>query len=102
MARALTELQLARADASAQRFYSLSAQMRLECNAYCAQLEAAQKGGARYNRLVGVVSGLPESRPASNRTDVSQGANQSARSNTPPSRSMRGSNGCSTVSFPVQ
>ncbi len=45
VARALTELQLARADASAQRFYSLSAQMRQERNAYYAQLEAAQKGG---------------------------------------------------------
>jgi Fic family protein len=45
VARALTELQLARADASAQRFYSLSAQMRLERNAYYTQLEAAQKAG---------------------------------------------------------
>jgi Fic family protein len=45
VARALTELQLARADASAQRFYSLSAQMRLERSAYYAQLEAAQKAG---------------------------------------------------------
>lgn len=44
VARALTELQLARADGSAQRFYSLSAQMRLERTAYYAQLEAAQKG----------------------------------------------------------
>ena len=44
VARALTELQLARADASAQRFYSLSAQIRLERNDYYAQLEAAQKG----------------------------------------------------------
>ncbi|RZJ94160.1 MAG: Fic family protein [Hymenobacter sp.] len=44
VARALTELQLARADASAQRFYSLSAQMRIERNTYYAQLEAAQKG----------------------------------------------------------
>jgi Fic family protein len=44
VARALTELQLARADASAQRFYSLSAQMRLERTVYYAQLEAAQKG----------------------------------------------------------
>ncbi len=44
VARALTELQLARADASAQRFYSLSAQLRLERPAYYAQLEAAQKG----------------------------------------------------------
>jgi Fic family protein len=44
VARALTELQLARADDSAQRFYSLSAQMRQERNTYYAQLEAAQKG----------------------------------------------------------
>jgi Fic family protein len=44
VARALTELQLARADASAQRFYSLSAQMRLERTDYYGQLEAAQKG----------------------------------------------------------
>lgn len=44
VARALTELQLARADASAQRFYSLSAQLRQERAAYYAQLEAAQKG----------------------------------------------------------
>ena len=41
VARALTELQLIRADASAQRFYSLSAQIRLERKAYYAQLEAA-------------------------------------------------------------
>ncbi|AMJ66371.1 Fic family protein [Hymenobacter sp. PAMC 26628] len=45
LARAITDLQLARADATAQRFYSLSAQIRLERSAYYAQLEAAQKGG---------------------------------------------------------
>jgi Fic family protein len=45
VARAITELQLARADASAQRFYSLSAQLRQERAAYYAHLEAAQKGG---------------------------------------------------------
>jgi Fic family protein len=44
LARALTELQLARADASAQHFYSLSAQMQLERTVYYAQLEVAQKG----------------------------------------------------------
>ncbi|MGI4824384.1 MAG: Fic family protein [Janthinobacterium lividum] len=43
VARALTELQLARADSSAQRFYSMSAQIRQERAAYYAQLEAAQK-----------------------------------------------------------
>ncbi|OGX91408.1 Fic family protein [Hymenobacter coccineus] len=45
LARAVTDLQLARADATAQRFYSLSAQIRLERPAYYAQLEAAQHGG---------------------------------------------------------
>lgn len=45
LARALTDLLLARADATAQRFYSLSAQLRLERAAYYAHLEAAQKGG---------------------------------------------------------
>lgn len=45
LARALTDLLLARADATAQRFYSLSAQLRLERPAYYAQLEAAQRGG---------------------------------------------------------
>jgi Fic family protein len=44
LARALTDLLLARADATAQRFYSLSAQLRLERPAYYAHLEAAQKG----------------------------------------------------------
>ena len=45
LARAITDLQLARADGTAQRFYSLSAQIRAERAAYYAQLEAAQKGG---------------------------------------------------------
>lgn len=44
VARALTDLLLARADATAQRFYSLSAQLRLERPAYYAHLEASQKG----------------------------------------------------------
>jgi len=45
LARAVTDLQLARADGTAQRFYSMSAQIRLERSAYYAQMEAAQKGG---------------------------------------------------------
>ena len=44
LARAVTDLQLARADGTAQRFYSLSAQIRAERAAYYAQLEAAQQG----------------------------------------------------------
>lgn len=45
LARAITDLQLARADGTAQRFYSMSAQIRLERADYYAQLEATQKGG---------------------------------------------------------
>jgi Fic family protein len=44
IARAVTDLLMARSDASAQRFYSLSAQIRLERNAYYAILEKTQKG----------------------------------------------------------
>ena len=45
LARAITDLQLARADGTAQRFHSLSAQIRVKRAAYYAQLEAAQQGG---------------------------------------------------------
>ncbi|MET4075595.1 Fic family protein [Hymenobacter sp. UYCo722] len=45
LARAITDLQLARADGTAQRFYSMSAQIRVERADYYAQLEATQKGG---------------------------------------------------------
>ena len=44
LARALTDLQLARADSSAQRFYSMSAQMQRERQAYYAILERTQRG----------------------------------------------------------
>lgn len=43
IARALTDLQLARADGSKQRFYSMSAQIRKERNAYYDVLEKTQK-----------------------------------------------------------
>ena len=45
IARAITELTLARADCSAQRFYSMSAQIHKERREYYDQLEHAQKGG---------------------------------------------------------
>lgn len=45
LARAITDLQLARADGTAQRFYSMSAQIREERPTYYAQLEATQQGG---------------------------------------------------------
>jgi Fic family protein len=44
MARALTDMQLARADQSKQRFYSMSAQIQAERNTYYEILEATQKG----------------------------------------------------------
>lgn len=44
IARAITDMQLARADDNSQRFYSMSAQIRKERNAYYAILEKTQKG----------------------------------------------------------
>lgn len=43
MARAITDMQLARADESGQRFYSMSAQIRIERKAYYHILEQTQK-----------------------------------------------------------
>jgi Fic family protein len=43
IARAITDLQLARSEATAQRFYSMSAQIRQERSAYYDVLEATQK-----------------------------------------------------------
>lgn len=45
MARALGDMQLARADGGSQRFYSMSAQIRLERSDYYTILEKTQKGG---------------------------------------------------------
>jgi len=44
IARAITDMQLARADANSQRFYSMSAQIRRERNSYYDSLENTQKG----------------------------------------------------------
>lgn len=44
MARAIADMQLARSEQSAQRFYSMSAQIRQERTAYYETLEATQKG----------------------------------------------------------
>jgi Fic family protein len=44
IARAITDMLLARADNSKQRFYSMSAQIRLERNGYYDVLERTQKG----------------------------------------------------------
>jgi Fic family protein len=44
IARAIADMSLARSEGSSQRFYSMSAQIRLERNAYYDVLEAMQKG----------------------------------------------------------
>ena len=44
IARAIADLALARSEGSSQRFYSMSAQIRTERNAYYDQLERTQKG----------------------------------------------------------
>lgn len=44
IARAIADMQLSRADGSPQRFYSMSAQIRLERNLYYEILEQTQKG----------------------------------------------------------
>jgi Fic family protein len=44
IARAIADMQLARSEKSPQRFYSMSAQIRRERNAYYDMLEATQKG----------------------------------------------------------
>jgi len=44
IARAIADMQLSRADGSPQRFYSMSAQIRLERNRYYEILEVTQKG----------------------------------------------------------
>jgi Fic family protein len=45
IARAIADLALARAEGTAQRFYSMSAQIRVERKAYYDMLESTQKGG---------------------------------------------------------
>lgn len=50
IARAITDLQLARADKSPLRFYSMSAQLRKERNRYYDILESTQKGSMDITR----------------------------------------------------
>jgi Fic family protein len=45
IARAIADMELARSEGTPQRFYSMSAQIRLERKAYYEILEATQKGG---------------------------------------------------------
>jgi Fic family protein len=50
IARAVTDLMLARSERSAQRFYSMSMQIRQERNDYYKMLETTQKGGLDITR----------------------------------------------------
>jgi Fic family protein len=50
IARAIADMALSRSEGSAQRFYSMSAQIRIERKAYYGALEAAQKGGMDVTR----------------------------------------------------
>ena len=50
LARAVADLALARSDHTAQRFYSMSAQIRVERNKYYDMLETTQKGGLDITR----------------------------------------------------
>jgi Fic family protein len=45
IARAITDMALARADGSQERFFSMSTRMQIERKAYYEQLESAQRGG---------------------------------------------------------
>ncbi|MDX2031395.1 MAG: Fic family protein [Blastocatellia bacterium] len=45
IARAIADMSLARSEESAQRFYSMSSQIRIERSAYYTMLETTQKGG---------------------------------------------------------
>lgn len=60
IARAITDMQLARADGSAQRFYSMSARIRKERKAYYEVLEKTQKNthGKRASSGSAVSSGI--------------------------------------------
>ncbi len=53
IARALTDLILARSEGTAQRFYSMSRRIRDERSAYYDQLEAAQKGDLDVTAWIG-------------------------------------------------
>jgi len=52
IARAITDMQLTRADGIAQRFYSMSAQIRVERKAYYEILEQTQKGALDITKWI--------------------------------------------------
>lgn len=67
IARALTDMQLSKADGVNQRFYSMSAQIKQECKEYYTILEKTQKGDSDItNWLVWFLNCLKEAIIASN------------------------------------
>jgi Fic family protein len=60
IARAITDMLLARSEGSSQRYYSMSAQIRLERNAYYAILERTQKGNLDITPWLKLVPALSE------------------------------------------
>ena len=69
IARTITDMQLARADSSSQRFYSMSAQICTERKAYYNILEATQKGGLDItNWLVWFIDCLDKAFQATEKT----------------------------------
>ena len=62
IARAIADMALARSEESPERFYSMSAQIRRERNAYYDMLETNSKRWPGYHRLAGLVSRMPRAR----------------------------------------
>ena len=52
MTRAMTDMLLAQSDKSTQRFYSMSAQIKLERKQYCEMLEKTQKGNLEITEWI--------------------------------------------------
>ena len=59
IARAIADMALARSEESPERFYSMSAQIRRERNAYYDMLERTQKGGLDITDWQVLVSRMP-------------------------------------------
>ena len=78
IARAIADMALARSEESPQRFYSMSAQIRLERNDYYDMLERTQKGTPGCHALDAMVPRLPGPRLRRRRGALWQRAPQSA------------------------
>ena len=62
IARAIADMALARSENSPQRFYSMSAQIRAERNAYYRHARDDPEGRSRHHGMADMVSGMPGSR----------------------------------------